>query len=128
MAIAATLMPACQKHSDGPQNNGSQTQPQTPPQSPKRVITNGGGDDDGPIIIHIVKNKSQQAVANASVVMTDDSDSLELATNESGSCTFTLPHFGSWHLKINHTGYQPADTVLYLADSLRVKTSILEDQ
>lgn len=92
------------------------------------TLRGGGEDDDGPIVMHKVKNQANAPVQAATVMMVKGTDSLQLMTDNAGECTFSLPGYGNWQVKINHQGYQPEDTLINLSDSFSIKTSVLDQQ
>lgn len=129
IAITTILMVSCEKKDTipAPKQESSQ-EPARPKNTSNPALRDGGEDDDGPIIMHKVKTSSSTPVQQATVQMVNGTDSLQLVTNADGECIFNLPSYGTWQLRINRQGFQPADTVINLADSFTVRTSILDQQ
>lgn len=129
MATAVILMTSCEKKEDIPSPAQEQKQgPVRPKSTQPSGLRDGGEDDDGPIIMHKVKNQANAPVQQASVLMVNGTDSLQLVTDNAGECTFSLPSYGNWQVKINHQAYQPEDTLINLSDSFSIKTSVLDQQ
>lgn len=129
MATAAILMTSCEKRDTIPAPaEEKQQSPVRAKGTNNAALRDGGEDDDGPIIMHKVKNQANAPVQQASVLMVNGTDSLQLVTDNAGECTFSLPSYGNWQVKINHQAYQPEDTLINLSDSFSIKTSVLDQQ
>ena len=129
IAAAAILMSSCQKHLDQTPSSREKSAASPAPSVLKaQPMTGGGKDDDGPIIMHVVRNQSQTPLQNASVVMINGADTLQQVTDTSGKCTFRLTGYGSWEIRVAHPDYSQSDTLVNLYDSFSVKTSVLYHQ
>jgi hypothetical protein len=86
----------------------------------------GGGDDDKPIIMHIVEGAGRIPVPGAELIMISNTDTLQQTTDSEGHCYFELLRKGHWELIVLQEGFYPYATQVSITDTFHVFNSILQ--